>query len=90
MILFDIGGDETEETVSSDVSAGFASVKRKKVEREYIHAWIIWYFYVILLTQIISVLVLTVSDFGIEANSASLESSVTEDKFSKYFIKQKV
>lgn len=44
----------------------------------------------ILLTQIISVLVLTVSDFGIKANSASLESSVAEDRFGKYFVKQKV
>lgn len=43
-----------------------------------------------LLTQIISVLVLTVSDLGIKPNSASFECSVAEDRFGKYFIKQKV
>jgi len=58
----------------------FASVERRKFERAYIHTWTIRYFYVVFLTQIITVLVLTVWDFGIKANSASLESSITEDR----------
>lgn len=78
MVYFDICVEESKLKRLFILMSGLSLQVLREFEREYTHPQAIWYLYVIFLTHIVHVLVLTVSDFWIKADSASLESSVTD------------